>query len=180
MYVCVCFQLNDSQESVPQDADSGLMSSTPVVEESEPVSHQEEQGAVGGVKIVLYQHPLRYSREGARSSGQYLDTEFNSDNESYSTPVAECHVECTSHAVVEHSIDNEHAHLVSRPGLARSESVGSVHSVSDDDLSTERHSLITHWSASRGSNTAATGSLIGSKSLTRSSDSGSITLSIKD
>lgn len=166
---------------MPQDADSGLMSSTPAVEDSEPVAHPDEQGAVGGVKIVLYQHPVCYSRDSARMSGQYMDTEFNSDNESYSTPVAECHVECTSHAVVEHSVDSEHTRLVSRPGLARSESTSSVHSISDDDLSGERHSLITHHATSpRGSNSGARGSLKGSKSLTHISDSGSIILSIKD
>mgnify|MGYP006890314295 CR=1 FL=1 len=164
----VYFQLNDSQESVPQDAESGLISSTPPVDDSEPVSHPEEQGAVGGVKIVLYQHPLRYNREGACTSAQYLSTEFNSDNDSYSTPVAECHVECTSHALVEHNIDNntdsESDQLVERSSrLARSESVNSVHSAtSDDDLSGERHSLITHLPTSRDDNSSQpTDSLMG-------------------
>lgn len=178
------FQLNDSQESVPQEAESGLMSSTPAVEDPEPVDHQEEQGAVGGVKIVLYQHPLRYNRDGAQSSGQFIDSEFNSDNESYSTPVAECHVECTSQALVEHNTDNEHTRLVDQPGLSRSESMNSVHSISDDEHSGERHSLISHLSKSRESHdcdrTAPSGSSMGSKSLRHSSDSDSIILSMKD
>lgn len=173
------FQLNDSQESVPQEAESGLISSTPAADDSEPLSPPEEQGAVGAVKIVLYQS--RFNRDGAQSSSQFLDSAFNSDTESYSTPVAECHVECTSHALVEHNIDNEHTHLVEGPGLARSESVNSVHSISDDDDIEERHTLIAHLRNSRGSGHAAAGSSsMGSKSLRRSTDSGSIILSIKD
>ncbi|XP_052280522.1 RING finger protein 150-like isoform X2 [Dreissena polymorpha] len=122
--------LNDSQESVPQDAESGALSSTPVIEESEPLSQEDEQGAVGGVKIVLFQRPLRFRRDSGLR-GQYPG--FSSDSDSLSSPVAQCHIECTSEATVEGR---------DRLGVGVEVSQCGVGLDSEDD-SLESHSLIT-------------------------------------
>ncbi|XP_052793055.1 E3 ubiquitin-protein ligase RNF130-like isoform X1 [Mya arenaria] len=136
--------LNDSQESVPQDVESGLMSSTPAADDMEPLSQGDEEGAVGGVKIVLYQHPVRYDCEPGVSS-RYIASEFSSDSGSQSSPVAQCHVECTSQVIVEKTNDSDtHLSICDPVGtLQRSGSDDSLN-LSEDDFDTqESHSLIT-------------------------------------
>lgn len=160
---------------MPQDAESGLMSSTGAADDTEHLSNSEEQGAVGGVKIVLYQHPVRYC-EG--SSGQFQESVYSSDGslDLQSSPMAQCHVECAGHAVLEHATNNELSEGEEEPCLARSGSVDSVHSLDDDLNSLERRSLMTRVSCHGGESVTS----LGSKSLRRGSESGSVTLSLKE
>lgn len=152
------------------------MSSTPAAEETEHLSNSEEQGAVGGVKIVLYQRPVRYRESG---SGQFQESEFSSDAslDLRSSPVAECHVECTGQAMVEHNTHSDSSNE-DEPCLVRSGSAVSLNSADDDEDSNdmERRSLMT--GASIRPSTSLTSS--GSKSLRSNSDSNSICLSIKE
>jgi len=142
------FQLNDSQESVPQDAESGLMSSTPAGEDTEPLAPGEEEGAVGGVKIVLYQRPSHYGCEPGTSVRYTGSSQFSSDSGSLSSPVAQCHMECTSEAVVERGGDfsDSDPHSLCDPlgVLHRAGSEDSLNCVmSDEDIEgQERHALI--------------------------------------
>ncbi|XP_045205083.2 RING finger protein 150-like isoform X2 [Mercenaria mercenaria] len=165
--------LNDSQESVPQDAESGLMSSTGAADDTEHLSNSEEQGAVGGVKIVLYQHPVRYCEGG---SGQFQESVYSSDGslDLHSSPVAQCHVECAGRAILEHR--NNDLSPEEEPCLARSGSVESVHSFDDDLNLLESQSLMT----GNSSNVGASMTSMGSKSLRRGSESSSISLSLKE
>ncbi|KAL4230585.1 F-BAR and double SH3 domains protein 2 [Mactra antiquata] len=168
--------LNDSQESVPQDADSGLMSSTPAADETEHLSNSEEQGAVGGVKIVLYQRPVHYRNSG---SGQFNELEFSSDAslDLRSSPVAQCHVECTGQAIVEHNSHNDLC-TEDEPCLARCSSSVSLHSADEEEDTNdmERRSLMTGASL-RGCSSMTS---LGSKSLRANSDTCSVCLSIKE
>lgn len=156
--------LNGSQESVPQDQESGLIPSSPALEEAEHLSTSEEQGAVGGVKIVLYQHPSLHYHEG---SGRFSSDPDLSSEEGVgcgTSGVTKCHVEC-SNGVILH--DDE---LSEEPSLARSLSMESIHS--NDSECNERQSLMT------GLQTAGSGAETGSKSRRKSSES--LTHSIHD
>ncbi|XP_060561850.1 RING finger protein 150-like isoform X2 [Ruditapes philippinarum] len=166
--------LNDSQESVPQDAESGLMSSTGAADDTEHLSNSEEPGAVGGVKIVLYQHPVRYCDGG---SSQFQESVYSSDGslDLQSSPVAQCHVECAGRAIVEHNRNSELS-PEEEPCLARSGSIDSVHSFDDDLNLLESQSLMTRKSSREGASVTS----MGSKSLRRGSESSSISLSMKE
>ena len=186
---CLLFQLNWSQESVPQEADSGMMNSSPAIEEAEHLSTSDEQGAVGGVKIVLYQHPAVHYGEGSSrqfhdlhysncGTGQFHDSEGSSDSSLHlcSSPVAQCHVECTSQIVVENSKKDSLSSAIVEPGLAMSVSLDSLH-ITDDEECNENQSLI--QGVTQKGDTASVGTA-SSKSLRRGSASGgSITSSIK-
>ncbi|KAK3611413.1 hypothetical protein CHS0354_034860 [Potamilus streckersoni] len=107
--------LNGSQESVPQDQESGVIPSSPALEEVDHLSTSEEQGAVGGVKIVLYQHPSALPHyhtciDGEMSSGASLDCH-----------TTECHAELTSETPFEEKQLSEQA------SISRSLSLESVH-----------------------------------------------------
>lgn len=167
---------------MPQEAESGMLSSSPAIEDTEH-SNSEEHGAVGGVKIVLYQHPALHYCESSAVGG-YGDIEMSSEAslDLCSSPVAQCHVECTSQILLESNatLDGESGVITDNemPSIARSTSLDSVH-MSDDECN-EIQSLISGRPSRVGS---MEGSLLGSKSLRRDSEhSGhnSITHSIKD
>ncbi|KAL3881047.1 hypothetical protein ACJMK2_033246 [Sinanodonta woodiana] len=107
--------LNGSQESVPQDQESGVIPSSPVLEEVDHLSTSEEQGAVGGVKIVLYQHPSALPHYHTCGDGEM------SSKGSLDCRTTECHAEFTSEAPFE---DKKHSEKAS---ISRSLSFESVH-----------------------------------------------------
>ena len=159
------FQLNGSQESVPQDQESGLLASSPALDETEHLSTSEEQGAVSGVKIVLYQHPSVHYHEGSRRFSS--DPELSSEEGCGTSGLTQCHVEC-SDGVILHDDG-----LSEEPSLARSLSMESIHS--NDSECGERHSLMT------GLPTKGSGAEGGSKSRHKSNGSdNSLTRSIHD
>lgn len=163
--------LNGSQESVPQDPESGLIPSSPALEE-EHLSTSEEQGAMGGVKIVLYQHPSVHYHEGARRFSS--DPELSSEEGlgCGTSGVTECHVEC-SNGVILHddglSTEEPSSLAMSRSrSLSRSKSLSleSIHSNDSESECNERQSLMAGMEKTDSSTD------IGSKSLR--SDSGSL------
>lgn len=168
--------LNDSQESVPQDAESGAMSSTGAADDTEHLSNSEEQGAVGGVKIVLYQHPVRFHET---DSGQFQESDFSSDASLnlHSSPVAQCHVECAGSAFVEHDTNGDSC-AEEEPCLAKtSGSNGHSQTFDDDNLDdcAEEQRLLISGEPSHGP-----GAVSRSKSPSQSGGASSISSSIRD
>ena len=150
------------------------MSSTGAADDTEHLSNSEEAGAVGGVKIVLYQHPVRYCEGG---SSQFQESVYSSDGslDLQSSPVAQCHVECAGRAIVEPNRNSELS-PEEEPCLARSGSVDSVHSFDYDLNLLESQSLMTNTSNREGASVSS----MRSKSLRRGSESSSISLSMKE
>lgn len=169
--------LNGSQESVPQDPESGLIPSSPALEE-EHLSTSEEQGAMGGVKIVLYQHPSVHYLEGSRRFSS--DPELSSEEGlgCGTSGVTECHVECSNGVILhDDGLSEEPSLAMSRSrSLSRSKSLSmeSIHSNDSESECNERQSLMAGMEKTESSTD------IGSKSRRRSSESSSLNHSSHD